>query len=261
MNRLATFIAIAAAVLVAVGLLVFRATRSGEPAPAPTLERSAAPSASAVARPPATPAPSAESASPPPRGRAPRAAAPAADPALLSAEVSPTRGTLRIVSDVDGAQVFLDRQFIGTSPATAHDVAPGSHQLNVSAPGYDSHVETIEVTPGAREISVAFRVVRLDLSLDVVHKHRFGSCRGRLTATPRGLRYDTTDKDDAFSMGLLELDTFQMDYLEKNLRVQTRKGKRYDFTDPDGNADRLFVFHRDVERAREQLQKGHAPGE
>ena len=51
---------------------------------------------------------------------------------------------------------------------------------------------------------------------------------------------------------------FQVDYLSKNLRVQPRKGKRYDFTDPDGNADRLFVFHRDVDRARERLKKGES---
>jgi hypothetical protein len=42
--------------------------------------------------------------------------------------------------------------------------------------------------------------------------------------------------------------------LNKNLRIQLRKGKRYDFTDPEGNADRLFVFHRDVERARERIR-------
>jgi hypothetical protein len=67
------------------------------------------------------------------------------------------------------------------------------------------------------------------------------------------------DKDDAFSAALLELETFQVDYLSKNLRVQPRKGKRYDFTDPEGNAERLFVFHRDVDRARERLRKGDVP--
>jgi hypothetical protein len=60
---------------------------------------------------------------------------------------------------------------------------------------------------------------------------------------------------------LPDLGTFQIDYLEKNLRVSPRSGKRYDFTDPEGNADRLFVFHRDVEKARERLKKGDAPGQ
>jgi hypothetical protein len=41
--------------------------------------------------------------------------------------------------------------------------------------------------------------------------------------------------------------------------VAARSGKRYDFTDPDGNADRLFVFHRDVEKARQRLKNGDSP--
>jgi hypothetical protein len=50
-----------------------------------------------------------------------------------------------------------------------------------------------------------------------------------------------------------------VDYLEKRLRLKLQKGKRYEFTDPDGNADRLFVFHRDVEKARDRLKKGDPP--
>jgi hypothetical protein len=101
--------------------------------------------------------------------------------------------------------------------------------------------------------------VRLDAKIAVVHKHRIGSCRGQLIATPQGLRYDTADKDDGFSVQLRDLETFQVDYLEKNLKVKLQKGRRYDFTDPDGNADRLFVFHLDVEKARERLKKGDPP--
>jgi hypothetical protein len=167
--------------------------------------------------------------------------------------------TLRIVSDVPGAQVFLDRKFIGATPATVGDLAPGDYQLNVSAPGYDTHVATLSLSPGARDVTVNFREVRLNASLAVVHKHRFGSCQGTLVATPDGLRYDTSHQEDAFRTSLLALETFEVDYLNKNLRVQPQKGKRYDFTDPEGNADRLFVFHRDVGRARERLQKGDKP--
>jgi hypothetical protein len=101
--------------------------------------------------------------------------------------------------------------------------------------------------------------VRLDARVDVIHKHGIGSCRGRLVATPQGLRYETTHKDDQFTATLLDLDTFQVDYLEKNLRVRLRRGKQFNFTDPDGNADRLFVFHRDVEKARDRLRRGDQP--
>jgi hypothetical protein len=189
---------------------------------------------------------------------APVAAAISATP-TVPVITAPVAGTLRIVSDIPGAQVFLDRQFIGATPVTANDVPPGSHHLNVSAQGYDNHVQTIEVGAGPRDVMINFRVVRLNASIEVVHKHLMGSCRGRLVATPKGLRYDTTDDDDAFGAALLDLETFQVDYPNKNLRLQPRKGKRYDFTDPEGNADRLLIFHRDVERARERLKRGDVP--
>jgi hypothetical protein len=198
---------------------------------------------------------------------APRAPAAKRRPDPVSSEPAATppatapreTATLRVVSDVSGAQVFLNRQFVGPAPATAADLAPGSYQLNVSAAGYDNHVETIELAPGEREVRITFREVRLNASLAVVHKHRFGSCTGTLVATTAGVRYQTTHQQDAFEAALTELETFQVDYLNKNLRIQPRKGKRYDFTDPDGNADRLFVFHRDVERARDRLKKGDTP--
>ena len=60
-----------------------------------------------------------------------------------------------------------------------------------------------------------------------------------------------------FSVPLSALEGFDVDYLAKTLHVRLAKGKKYDFTDPDGNADRLFVFHRDVDKVRQQL-KGKA---
>jgi hypothetical protein len=183
------------------------------------------------------------------------------DPAAEAAAAAPvTRtATLTVTSDIPGAQVFLDRRFIGATPMTASDIQPGTHQLNVSAPGFDPYVETIAVDPGQRTIAVTFREVRLDLAIDVVHKHRVGSCRGRLVATAHGLRYDTEDTDDVFRAPLLELETFEIDYLDKTLQIQPRSGKNYTFTDPAGNADHLFVFHRDVERTRQRLKKGDRP--
>ena len=151
------------------------------------------------------------------------------------------------------AQVFIDRQFVGTTPLTAENVKPGTHQVNVTAEGFDGIAQTIDVEPGPRDLTFRFREVRLDATLAVVHKHRMGSCQGRLVATADGIRYETADKDDAFTASLNDLEAFQVDYQDKNLRIKLRKGKQFDFTDPDGNADRLFVFHRDVEKARERL--------
>jgi hypothetical protein len=250
-------VAVAASVLIGAAALLVTLLR---PAQRESRERAATPSAATT--PAASAAPDAPAAAEPapPRTSARRAPAPAAPPPPPPPEPAPEPpapvATLRIVSDVPGAQVFLDRTFLGTAPVTAENVTPGTHQLNVSAEGYDGIADTIEVETGPREISVRFREVRLNAAIDVVHKHGMGSCRGRLVATPQGLRYETTNKDDAFSTVLLDIQTFQMDYLEKNLRVRLARGRPFNFTDPQGDADRLFVFHRDVERARERLRNG-----
>jgi PEGA domain-containing protein len=217
-------------------------------APAPAAAPS--PSPPAETRPLETPRPARRAAAPAPTVAPPPAEAPAPPPDLV---------TLHVESDVAGAQVFVDRQFIGAAPITTTDVKPGTHQINVSATGYDQYAQSIELTPGARDVMVRFKEVRLDAHADVVHKHGVGSCRGTLVATPQGLRYDTTNKGDAFTVPLTNLETFEVDYLEKNLKVKIKGGKQYNFTDPQGNADSLFVFQRDVDKARQRLLKGDVP--
>lgn len=226
-------------------------TSRSEPAPAP------APAPAAPPAPAPTPAPAAEPERP--RTPRPRATPPAPEPAAPVAAAPVDAVTLQIEADVPDAQVFVDRVFLGTAPVTTTEVKAGSHRLNVSATGYDGVAQSIDVKPGSQRVTVKLREVRLDAAIDVVHKHRMGSCKGRLIATPQGLRYETTDKDDAFRTGLLDMDVFEVDYLEKNLRIRLKGGKRYDFTDPAGNADHLFVFHRDVDKARERLKKGDQP--
>jgi len=245
--NLRVFLGAAVAAALVVGVVLFLSLRSTAPL-APAANDAPAPSSAPSRTDTAVPAPPAAPRSAP---RQPDPAAPEPEPA--PEEAAPELGTLRIEADVPGAQVFIDRQFVGTAPLTAENVKPGTHQLNVTAEGFDGIAQTIDVEPGPRDLTIRFREVRLDAALAVVHKHRMGSCRGQLVATAEGIRYETTDKDDGFSVPLGDLETFQVDYQDKNLRIRLRKGRQFNFTDPDGNADRLFVFHRDVARARERL--------
>jgi hypothetical protein len=182
--------------------------------------------AAAVEAPPLRPSREAPPPAPvPPRvaRRAPPARAEPAPPPPESAVAPLSVSLLHIDSDVPGAQVFLDREFLGAAPVTAASVTTGTHRINVSAQGYEGVAETIEVSPGPRTITIKLREVRLDAKLDVVHKHRLGSCQGQLVATPRGVRYETTDSGDAFTSPLVDLEVFEVDYLEKNLRVKLRR--------------------------------------
>jgi hypothetical protein len=207
---------------------------------------------------PGEPAPTAAPEKKPERNTAPTRAArkpePAEAPAPAPAPEAPvTRGVLRVQSDVAGASVFLDRTFLGTTPLEKTGLAPGSHRVNVSAEGYDGVAQTVEIGDTPAEISVKFKEVRLDASTAVVHKHGVGKCEGRLLATVQGLRYETSNSGDAFEVPFSRVQDFEVDYLKKNLRVRLAGGKTYNFTDPAGNADALFVFHRDVDKARTRL--------
>jgi hypothetical protein len=219
--------------------------------------REVAPPAAPRVTPEVAPAPS-PSADAPARV-APRAATPrpaAAEPAAEPVVEAPTTGTLRIEADVPDALVLFDRVGVGDAPVTIPNVAPGRHQLNVSARGYDSYSETIDVAPGERVIRISFKEVRLDARLNAVHKHGMGSCRGVLTATPQGIQFTAADGKDNFSVAMADIQTFEVDYLAKNLRLRVRGGRTYNFGDPEDNADRLFVFHRDADKARQRILSG-----
>jgi hypothetical protein len=149
--------------------------------------------------------------------------------------------------------VFLDREFKGHTPMTIEGVAPGSHRLNVSAEGYEGFSDSVDVAAGPSRVVVRFKEVKLNEVIAVVHRHAIGSCEGRLAADLEGLRYETTHAKDAFQLKFSELDVFEVDYLKKILRVKGKGGRTYTFT--GDSADALFVFHKNVQKARERLAK------
>jgi hypothetical protein len=191
----------------------------------------------------------------PPR-KAPKKEAPAPPPAKSPAAA--TLASLTLETDVPGASVFIDRVFVGNTPLSLDKLQPGSKRVQVTATGFDSVQKTINLDPGPNAITIRVREVSLSATVNVVHKHAMGSCAGALVASLDGLRYNTTNTGDAFSLPFAQVETFVVDYLQKNLRVKQKGGKTWNFTDKNDNADTLFVFHRDVEAARKKLADGYA---
>ena len=249
MNR-AALIVVALAVLIGVGAF-FMMREAPAPAPPPETRAAApAPPPAKKEEPPPAPAPVAE---------APRKAAPKRAPAPVAEAPAPTLATLTLESDVPGASVFIDRQFVGNTPLTLDKLEPGTRRVQLTATGFDSVQKSIELVPGPNAISIRIKEVSINTKVPVVHKHGMGSCEGTLTATLDGLRYETSNKNDAFSLSYAQAEQFAVDYLQKNLRVKQRGGRTWNFTDKNDNADALFVFHRDVEAARKKLADGYAP--
>jgi hypothetical protein len=214
------------------------------PSPAPTTKDE--PKAS-------TPAP------PAPAKKAPIARKADPGPAEPAAPAAPTLATLVLETDVPGAAVFVNREYVGTTPLRVDKLEPGTKQLKLTADGYEGIERTVELLAGDNPVTMRFREVRLNKRQPVSHKHGMGGCEGTLVATVDGLAYETSNKNDAFSMPYAQIETFVVDYLEKNLRVKQKGGKTWNFTDKAAeNADALFVFHRDVEAARKKLAEGYA---
>jgi hypothetical protein len=241
-----------AVAVVALAALYFTAGRGESPPPAtptaPAPVREKAPRAEVAP----TPEAPVESVSPAARAPRPRPKPVAEAP---SAPAAPAGPTLVVDSDVPGASVFVDRRYLGTTPLRTSDVTPGTHQVNVSAEGQEGVARTVEIAEtGETSVTLKFKEVTLSASVPVVHKHAMGSCEGRLTAGLDGLRYVTTNKGDAFSLPFGDLEVFEIDYLQKLLKVKRRGGKTWNFTDRTANADALFVFHRDVTKARAKLE-------
>lgn len=248
------------ALLLGGGAWYFFASDDGD---APTTSAAPAEAPRRAEREDPAPAPVAE---PAPSPAAPETRAPRPAPARKAAEPAPAEpvatradaATLVVESDVPGASVFVDREFVGTAPVTLRNVVPGSKSINLSAEGFEGVRRTVDVTPGDNTVTLRFKEVRLNATVAVAHKHGMGGCDGTLRATVDGLIYETSNKGDAFNLPYAQVDAFEVNYLEKNLRVKQKGGKTWNFTDKTAdNADRLFVFHRDVSAARDKLAKGY----
>jgi len=247
--------------VLAAGAYFFLTREPAQPAEeAPVAETRPAP----VARPaPPTakaPEPERESTRPAPRRRnEPDDTEPT--PAAPAAPAAATTATLVLGSDVPGASVFINREYVGITPLRLADLEPGSKQIKLTAEGYEGIERAVDLTLGTNDVSMRFKEVRLNKRQAVSHKHGMGGgCEGTLIATLDGLTYETTNKSDAFKLTYDQIETFTVDYLEKNLRVKQKGGKTWNFTDRNAaNADALFVLHRDVEAARKKLAQGYAP--
>lgn len=63
-----------------------------------------------------------------------------------------TTGSILVSSTPSGAEIYLDNQYRGTTPATIAGVSAGSHILEVREPGYERWVQAVNVTAEDSEI-------------------------------------------------------------------------------------------------------------
>ena len=119
--------------------------------------------------------------------------------------------SIRIKTDVSEVKVWLDGQEAGQAPLTISPVPPGSHRITLMKPGYEDHVEEVQVQPGG--IVKLFVVMKrsavvlpeLPAQFRVVHQHRSGSCEGTLTVSAEALDYRSDDGKDVFHIPIASI--------------------------------------------------------
>lgn len=77
--------------------------------------------------------------------------------AQLAATMKPPGGTVRVLSNVPTARVYVDGTDMGPAPADIKDVSPGDHLIEVKADGYLPREERVVVNAGTAA------VLKLDL--------------------------------------------------------------------------------------------------
>jgi hypothetical protein len=63
--------------------------------------------------------------------------------AQIDLELSPLKGNLKIITEPGGAEIFLDHQFKGQSPAQLFDLPVGSYYLKLVKPGFVEHTQIV----------------------------------------------------------------------------------------------------------------------
>lgn len=168
----------------------------------------------------------------------------------ISAKLTAAAPRLEVASNVSGARVFVDGEERGTTPLSLDDLPPGRHELRVSAAGYRTYTETLELVGGKREVSIDLvsPLDGLNEAVAVKHKHRLGSCEGVLRATSTGIVYESEHKD-AFSVELGNVAEIELNGDDLGLKVDG--GRNYNFEERNENPDALAGFFERVHDAVE----------
>ena len=138
------------------------------------------------------------------------------------------------------------------SPASAPADAAGDTTSEAgSEAGSKVPTRRAAATPPSRQPRPAAPPApQVDARVPVVHKHRFGDCEGTLHAAPGTLTYATEHTEDGFQLTFADIEAFDLDPDEKNLRIRRRGGKTWNFTTRGEAAAALAAFHKDATRAR-----------
>ena len=85
----------------------------------------------------------------------------------VAIELRPNFGLLDVAADIDGVEISLDGEPIGTLPLKHVKVVPGAHTISIEDPCYQGKKYTFEMTAGQREIVDDYPVAHRSAGINV----------------------------------------------------------------------------------------------
>jgi hypothetical protein len=137
---------------------------------------------------------------------------------------------LRVAGPSESVAVPVPAAPAVSSPARPSPSSPVSTGAGAGGAATSTTVETTPHTAG----------------VEVVHKHKLGSCHGWLAATASSLRYAPTRAGDGFDVPRAAIEHAEMDARKKALVVKLRGGRAYTFTEPGGGGEHLAALLRSL---------------
>jgi len=69
---------------------------------------------------------------------------------VISVTLKPIYGFLSVKSDPSGAEVYIDRNYVGTTPLENYKISPGEYEVKIKKEGYEEYSRTVSITPGEK---------------------------------------------------------------------------------------------------------------
>ncbi len=83
---------------------------------------------------------------------------------MVMATLSPATGSIRVSTIPSYADVYLDSEFVGTTPTTVTGVVPGTHTLAIKKEGYQDYIRSVTITDGETVRLLNIFLIRSGLS-------------------------------------------------------------------------------------------------
>jgi len=88
----------------------------------------------------------------------------------ISATLKPAYGYLNVESDPSGAKVYVDGDYVGTTPLEDYKLSPGEHTLRITKDGYEEYTKTVTVEAG-KSVSVSAGLVAVQTTHETTTTH------------------------------------------------------------------------------------------